>query len=50
MPVTVDTLADARRAVASHVPRVPAYTGGSDDRLAMIIYTSGSTGAPKGAM
>ncbi|GBG38734.1 oxidoreductase [Mycobacterium montefiorense] len=28
----------------------PAFTEGSDERLAMIMYTSGSTGTPKGAM
>ncbi|MBS1691914.1 MAG: thioester reductase domain-containing protein [Actinobacteria bacterium] len=28
----------------------PPYTGGSDQRLAMVMYTSGSTGTPKGAM
>ena len=32
------------------LPQEPGYTGGSDDRLAMIMYTSGSTGTPKGAM
>src|ERR1700733_534303 len=31
-------------------PAGPAFTGGSDERLAMIMYTSGSTGTPKGAM
>ncbi len=49
MPVTVDTLADVIERGRS-LPQEPAYTGGSDDRLAMIMYTSGSTGAPKGAM
>ena len=34
----------------SQLPAGPAYTEGSDERLAMIMYTSGSTGAPKGAM
>src|ERR1700722_8893209 len=34
----------------SRLPAGPAYTEGSDERLAMIMYTSGSTGAPKGAM
>jgi fatty acid CoA ligase FadD9 len=28
----------------------PIYTGGTEERLAMILYTSGSTGTPKGAM
>jgi fatty acid CoA ligase FadD9 len=32
------------------LPAVPAFTEGSDERLAMIMYTSGSTGTPKGAM
>jgi fatty acid CoA ligase FadD9 len=34
----------------SQLPAEPAYTGGSDERMAMIMYTSGSTGAPNGAM
>jgi fatty acid CoA ligase FadD9 len=34
----------------SQLPAGPAYTEGSDERLAMIMYTSGSTGTPKGAM
>ena len=49
LPVAIDTLAD----VIDHgrsLPQEPAYTGDSDNRLAMIMYTSGSTGAPKGAM
>lgn len=32
------------------LPPEPPYTGGTDERLAMILYTSGSTGTPKGAM
>ncbi len=49
MPVAVDTLAEVIER-GRQLPSEPAYTGGSDDRLAMVMYTSGSTGAPKGAM
>ena len=49
MSVTVDTLAEVIERGRA-LPPEPAYTGGSDDRLAMIMYTSGSTGTPKGAM
>ena len=49
MPVAIETfdeLIERGRAL----PIEPAYTGDSDERLAMIMYTSGSTGLPKGAM
>ncbi len=49
MAVTVEPLSGVIERGRS-LPQEPAYTGGSDDRLAMIMYTSGSTGAPKGAM
>ena len=49
MAVVVETLADVIER-GRQLPPEPAYTGGSDDRLAMVMYTSGSTGAPKGAM
>jgi fatty acid CoA ligase FadD9 len=43
---TVDEIVEHGRQLAN----LPAYTGGTDERLAMIMYTSGSTGTPKGAM
>nr|WP_234835122.1 carboxylic acid reductase [Mycolicibacterium stellerae] len=48
-PVVVDMLADVIER-GRRLPRTPADTGQSDDRLSIIMYTSGSTGAPKGAM
>lgn len=49
LAVAVDTLADVI-ARGRALPRVPADTTGTADRLAVVMYTSGSTGAPKGAM
>lgn len=49
MPVIVDVFADVVQR-GSVLPPEPPYTGGTDERLAMIMYTSGSTGTPKGAM
>lgn len=48
-PTLVHTI-DQIVAYGAGLPREPLYTGGSDERLAMIMYTSGSTGTPKGAM
>jgi fatty acid CoA ligase FadD9 len=49
MPVVVSTLDEVIQR-GRQLPPEPLYTGGSDERLAMIMYTSGSTGTPKGAM
>ena len=49
MPVTIETLGEVIER-GRVLPPEPAYTGGTDQRLAMILYTSGSTGLPKGAM
>ncbi len=49
LAVSLEILSD----VIAHgraLPPAPMYTGGTDQRLAMIMYTSGSTGLPKGAM
>ncbi len=48
-PVVVSTL-DELIGRGRQLPPEPLYTGGTDERLAMILYTSGSTGTPKGAM
>jgi fatty acid CoA ligase FadD9 len=49
VPVVVSTLQEVIERGGAVAPE-PVYTGGSDERLAMILYTSGSTGTPKGAM
>jgi fatty acid CoA ligase FadD9 len=48
-PVAVTTVDDVVER-GRQLPAGPAFTEGSDERLAMIMYTSGSTGTPKGAM
>jgi fatty acid CoA ligase FadD9 len=48
-PVVVSTLGELIQR-GRQLPPEPLYTGGTDERLAMILYTSGSTGTPKGAM
>jgi fatty acid CoA ligase FadD9 len=48
-PVAVTTVDDVVER-GRQQPAGPAFTEGSDERLAMIMYTSGSTGTPKGAM
>jgi fatty acid CoA ligase FadD9 len=48
-PVVVTTVDDVVER-GRQLPAGPAFTEGSDERLAMIMYTSGSTGTPKGAM
>ena len=48
-PVVVSTLDEVIQR-GRQLPPEPIYTGGTDQRLAMILYTSGSTGTPKGAM
>ncbi len=49
MAVTIETLDEVIERGRT-LPPEPMYTGGTDQRLAMIMYTSGSTGLPKGAM
>ncbi len=49
LAVTIETLDDLIERGRT-LPPEPMFTGGTDERLAMIMYTSGSTGLPKGAM
>jgi fatty acid CoA ligase FadD9 len=49
VPVVVSTLDEVIQR-GRQLPPEPLYTGGTEERLAMILYTSGSTGTPKGAM
>ncbi len=49
MAAIVETLDDVI-ARGRSLPPEPIYTGGDEQRLAMMLYTSGSTGLPKGAM
>jgi fatty acid CoA ligase FadD9 len=47
--VTIENLPELMQ-TGRDLPVPQPFTGGTDERLAMILYTSGSTGTPKGAM